>query len=401
MTRIVLITALVLLGVGSIKATSIQAITSSEYCADPQEQAFLTLINNFRRDNGVQPLFFSQLLGTTSEHHSIDFATNNRDGDPHVGSDGSRVEQRMTAHGYNYQGTNPWFTGENTFAGAPSAQDAFDWWAQSPGHRANMLDANFKAIGIGRAYSANFSYQWFWTTAFGTFIDTQARPCGPPSKPVLKLTEVPNTPSQFINPATETIFYRPAAGQSGSFKVSATTSDPASGIARVVFPALFAATAVNDTVSPYERIYSWSAGATTRGAKTVTAVNGVGLTASSSFTLQIDQTLPKVAITAPAAGATIASGRVLRASANDVVNGVAGAGVQNVLFRRCAATVTTCTTTNSVLIGAGRDIAPLDGVYQFTWNAQPANGSYKLIAVATDRVGNVRVSAPRAVKVQN
>ena len=57
------------------------------------------------------------------------------DHDPHVGSDGSTVEQRMTAHGYNYQGTNPWATGENTYWGfgdgdgdglpAESAEEAF------------------------------------------------------------------------------------------------------------------------------------------------------------------------------------------------------------------------------------------------------------------------------------
>jgi uncharacterized protein YkwD len=159
-----------------------RAHPASQYCADAQEQAFLTLINDHRAGEGLAPLFFSHGLGAAADHHSIDVASNNLDVprvDPHTGSDGSTVEQRMATHGYNYQGTNPWFTGENTTWGhsKASAQAAFDAWKASPGHNANMLKPEFKAIGIGRAFSANFDDGWFWTTTFGTFIDSEADAC--------------------------------------------------------------------------------------------------------------------------------------------------------------------------------------------------------------------------------
>jgi uncharacterized protein YkwD len=52
----------------------------------------------------------------------------------------------MAAFGYNY---NTW-KGENLAAGVDSAQGAFDLWKNSPGHNANMLNANFKVVGIAR-----------------------------------------------------------------------------------------------------------------------------------------------------------------------------------------------------------------------------------------------------------
>src|SRR3712207_8220649 len=43
-----------------------RAHPASEYCADPQERAFLTLINNYRAANGLGALVFSQ----RSEEHT-------------------------------------------------------------------------------------------------------------------------------------------------------------------------------------------------------------------------------------------------------------------------------------------------------------------------------------------
>ena len=68
----------------------------------------------------------------------------------HTDSLGRDPFQRMAAFGYNY---NTW-KGENLAAGADTAQGAFNLWKNSPGHNANMLNANFKVIGIARVYSA-------------------------------------------------------------------------------------------------------------------------------------------------------------------------------------------------------------------------------------------------------
>jgi uncharacterized protein YkwD len=75
--------------------------------------------------------------------------------------------ENMADHGYRY--TTP--KGENIAASMAGARAAFRAWKGSPGHRANMLDADFKAIGIGRAYGADSEWKWYWTTDFGGYRD--------------------------------------------------------------------------------------------------------------------------------------------------------------------------------------------------------------------------------------
>ena len=53
----------------------------------------------------------------------------------------------MTKHGYTYNT----YRGENIAAGNASASATFTQWRNSPTHNTNMLNANFRAIGIGRA----------------------------------------------------------------------------------------------------------------------------------------------------------------------------------------------------------------------------------------------------------
>jgi uncharacterized protein YkwD len=130
------------------------------YSPDAEERAFLTLINNHRRANNRPALSLHDQLGVAAERHSQDQANRNRGG--HDGSDGSKAGQRITRAGYDWRA---W--GENVFWSTPdgSAQAAFTWWKNSPGHNANMLTRNFTEIGIGRARSG--SGWWYWTTTFG------------------------------------------------------------------------------------------------------------------------------------------------------------------------------------------------------------------------------------------
>src|SRR3712207_6412476 len=63
--------------VGEDDAVAPRPITTAEYCADGEEQAFLALINAYRAQNGLGALAMSQTLGTAAEHHSLDMANNN------------------------------------------------------------------------------------------------------------------------------------------------------------------------------------------------------------------------------------------------------------------------------------------------------------------------------------
>ena len=201
----------------------------------------------------------------------------------------------------------------------------------------------------------------------------------PPSAPVLAITET--APDAQV--AGSTLFYNPTAGHAGTFTVAATTTDAESGITQVAFPAVFGSDAATDLSSPYSKNYNWSAGATASGAKSVTATNGSGLTASSSFTVTPDSAGPSVAITAPAAGATVQNGQAVSATSTDAL-----AGVAQVEFRYCAGA--TCSFATGTAIGTPDTTAP----YGVTWSNQPAPGQYTLLARATDNVGNTTTQHP-------
>lgn len=156
-------------------ATDTPALNSgaSSFCADAEERAFLTLINDYRRSNGLQPLVMTQTLSAASDHHSQSMADNDYFGHDLV-PEGVTWLQNMKNHGYGY---NTW-TGENIAAGNSSAAATFTQWKNSAAHNANMLKPEFKAIGIGRAYNSAARYGWYWTTDFGGYVDAQAQVCG-------------------------------------------------------------------------------------------------------------------------------------------------------------------------------------------------------------------------------
>jgi PKD repeat protein len=126
----------------------------------------------------------------------------------------------------------------------------------------------------------------------------------PPSTPVLTLSGAGG--STFL--AGTTAYTNPQAGNSGGFKVSASTSDSGSGIREVVFPALTGFSGGGADIGlPYESSYTWSgAGATASGAQTVTATNNAGVSASANFNVVPDTSAPTggaLTINGTAAGA--------------------------------------------------------------------------------------------------
>ncbi len=146
---------------------------------DSEDWAFLTLINNYRAQNGLGTLQVSATLENAALWMSSDMATNNYAS--HTDSLGRTTGVRLAAFNYTY---TPW--GENIAGGYSDAQSNFTGWlnACDPdasgtctyAHRQNMLNPSFMVIGIGRAYSANSAYGWYWTTDFGGVVDQVLTP---------------------------------------------------------------------------------------------------------------------------------------------------------------------------------------------------------------------------------
>jgi uncharacterized protein YkwD len=131
---------------------------------DAEEQAFLTLINDYRVSEGRQPLAVSYFLSRAAQWKSNDMGAN-----AYFGHDDPFRPwyQRVADCGYTF----PTAIGENIVAGTSSAQSAFNAWKNSPGHNSNMLSTAYKAIGIGRAYVPGSPYGYYWTTVFGGVDD--------------------------------------------------------------------------------------------------------------------------------------------------------------------------------------------------------------------------------------
>jgi hypothetical protein len=100
----------------------------------------------------------------------------------------------------NAAGYTGWtFLGENIAAGQTSADAVFQAWMNSPGHRANILDARANEIGIGHAYTTSSTYRHYWTMEVGARPGVVA-PTPVPAAPAATATIPTATPQPTTTP---------------------------------------------------------------------------------------------------------------------------------------------------------------------------------------------------------
>lgn len=75
--------------------------------------------------------------------------------------------KRLQAAGYTFIGYRSWTYGENIAAGYSTPDAVVAAWMASAGHRANILNANFKDIGVGLVYRSGSRYGYYWVQDFG------------------------------------------------------------------------------------------------------------------------------------------------------------------------------------------------------------------------------------------
>lgn len=127
--------------------------TAAAAAIDPAVQAALARINELRRQAGASPLVLSSQLTAAAQGHADDMAAKRYFS--HTSKDGRTVGQRISATGYRYS-----TYGENIAWGYADWTATIAAWMRSSGHRANILNARFKDIGLGaksRYYVADFA----------------------------------------------------------------------------------------------------------------------------------------------------------------------------------------------------------------------------------------------------
>ncbi|MEM6753311.1 MAG: CAP domain-containing protein [Cyanobacteria bacterium P01_C01_bin.38] len=155
--------------VPSTQASATTGNTTSSPTINPLIEEVVALTNSYRAEHGLQALTLNVNLSESAQVHSQDMALS--DFFSHTGSDGTKVGDRAKSAGYQ----SP-YVGENIAAGYISAEEVVRGWMNSPGHRENILNPNFKEIGVGYHYLANdtgeINYNTYWTQNFGAVIST-------------------------------------------------------------------------------------------------------------------------------------------------------------------------------------------------------------------------------------
>lgn len=148
-----------------LKTTVQQNKVPSSELADPSPidlatlsliEEVLNIVNSERGQVNLLPLRLHSQLNAAAQAHSNDMARHNFLS--HTGSDGSSPFDRIKQYGYNFR-----WAGENIASGYSSPRDVMQGWMSSSGHRANILNPNFRDIGIGYARGN----QPYWTQTFG------------------------------------------------------------------------------------------------------------------------------------------------------------------------------------------------------------------------------------------
>lgn len=114
----------------------------------------LAALNAARTAAGLAPFSLANRLTQVAQDHSCDQAVSLKMG--HVGSDGADLRKRLDRGGVS---GNAW--AENVGMGQGSVDEMVAAWMTSPGHRANILNPRYGAIGL--AVSRDVTGQPYWT----------------------------------------------------------------------------------------------------------------------------------------------------------------------------------------------------------------------------------------------
>ncbi len=136
---------------------------------DGGESALLDQINGFRSANGLPTLVASDTLTVAAKWMATDMSTRNYFS--HTSADGRSPTQRMADAGYPTAQT---WTGEDLAAGYSSAAEVLSGWIKSPSHLAVLMNPEYHAVGLGRAFGAGSAYGWYWDADFGGLADRGA-----------------------------------------------------------------------------------------------------------------------------------------------------------------------------------------------------------------------------------
>jgi uncharacterized protein YkwD len=184
--------------IGTPRATALTNCTTETAGLDAGELQLLSLINDFRAENGRAPLKASPSLSRSAAWLSEDLVFHGAF--DHFDSLGRSPFTRVKDCGYPSSGA-----GENLALTGGGAQSAFQLWKTSTaGHRENMLNPAWVVAGIGHTGA-------IWAADFGNVDDSAASTQPPTPPPPAAPTSTPTSLPTLV-PTPTTMPLPPIAG---------------------------------------------------------------------------------------------------------------------------------------------------------------------------------------------
>jgi uncharacterized protein YkwD len=142
---IVFISMIALMGLLALPTVASASTTLTDL-----EKQVVTLVNQKRAAHGLVELKISGTLVRAARSHSREMGSKQYFGHPSYG--GESFSHRLVRLGYTREGYSYWAAGENIAWGSGldgTAEATVNAWMKSKAHRAVILHAKFRELGIG------------------------------------------------------------------------------------------------------------------------------------------------------------------------------------------------------------------------------------------------------------
>ncbi|MEK7151777.1 MAG: CAP domain-containing protein [Patescibacteria group bacterium] len=182
------------------------------------KEEVISQTNLFRKTLGLNELKQSSVLNLAAAQKLQDMSRNQYFA--HTSPSGISPWHWIEVNKYKYS-----YAGENLAIGFFSAKDTVDAWANSPSHRANLSNSNFKEIGIAVAPTKINNTEGFLVVQlFGTPRPTIApkpvkTPAIKPSPIISKSTVIPSPKPGLLKPAVTQIIDEPILEESYALEI--------------------------------------------------------------------------------------------------------------------------------------------------------------------------------------
>jgi uncharacterized protein YkwD len=168
----------------------------SDTSMDNEELAFVKIINEHRKTLGARELTPTVILTKAANWMASDMASKMYLS--HTDSLGRETKVRLSDCGFGSSGTE----GENLASVGPSAQEAFNAWMNSAGHKENMENGAYSIIGIARHQGSNGV--WYWANDFGNSGDQPLPTTAPNLTPTVQASLTPTVQASLTPTVTAT-----------------------------------------------------------------------------------------------------------------------------------------------------------------------------------------------------